>query len=84
MTTLREEIANIFDECMGYWEGIKVPDHEEGHRAIDYSDKVLQLVEKRIEEKIHVMRGTKYNNGMSTVFYKIDALEEFKKELLTE
>ena len=47
--SLREEIAEQFNECMGYWEGIKVPDWDDGHSSIDYANQVLKLIEKRID-----------------------------------
>ena len=37
---------------MGYWEGIDVPDHEQGYRAIDYADKTLNLFIEKIDIKL--------------------------------
>lgn len=89
MKSLREEIANIFDECMGYHEGIRVPDHEEGYRAIDYSDKVLKLVVKRIDSindlDDEIKEGNYHGDEEFWAGYQLGfdkAIELTKKEML--
>lgn len=89
MSSLREEITNEFDNCMGFHEGIKVPDYEKGYRSIDYADQVLKLIEKRIDEYIHEYEIRTYDledlgEDIETkkTLIKYETCKELKKELL--
>lgn len=66
-TSLREEIAEQFHECMGYWEGIKVPDWDDGHSSIDYANQVLKLFEKRIDKLLEQSSKYEWVNALVTV-----------------
>jgi hypothetical protein len=70
MTILKKKIAEEFDECMGYWEGIKVPDHTEGHRSIDYANNVLKLIVSEIDS-IWELNEIKYGNthGQAAIIF---------------
>ena len=74
---LRDEIAGEFDNCIGFHEGIKVPDYEEGYRAIDFADKILKLFEKRIDERIQDIKQNPFAESDEV----IAELEDIKREL---
>jgi len=79
MSSLRDEIAEEFDNCMGYHEGIKVPDHEDGYRSIDFAVTVIKIIEIRIDERIKQIEPCLVDEARNDKLYELRRLKEMLK-----